>query len=287
MKKIAFLGLGVMGFPMAGHLSNAGFSVTVYNRTKTKAERWAQTYAGDIAITPEDAARGADVICICVGNDDDLRQVVTGDKGVMAGIKPGAIVVDHTTTSAEVALELAGKLEQNKVAFLDAPVSGGQAGAENGKLTIMLGGEEQHYQRVTSILDSYAQYHRLLGGVGAGQKAKMMNQICIAGVVQGLAEALSFGQKSGMDCEAVVDVISRGAAQSWQMQNRHQTMLKDEYDFGFAIDWMRKDLGIALQEAARNGASLPLTALVDQFYAEVQNMGGGRWDTSALLKRFR
>lgn len=287
MKKIAFLGLGVMGSPMAGHLSNAGHHVTVYNRTKAKAERWAQSYTGTIAVTPEEAVRGADVVCICVGNDDDLRQVVTGEKGVIVGVKPGAIVVDHTTTSAEVAVELAGQLVQNKVAFLDAPVSGGQAGAENGKLTIMLGGEEQHYQLVASVLDSYSQYHRLLGGVGAGQKAKMMNQICIAGVVQGLAEALSFGQKAGMDCEAVVDVISRGAAQSWQMQNRHQTMLQDEYDFGFAIDWMRKDLGIALQEAARNGTSLPLTALVDQFYSEVQGMGGGRWDTSALLKRFR
>ncbi|BDX06349.1 hypothetical protein MACH26_18700 [Planctobacterium marinum] len=212
---------------------------------------------------------------------------MSGAQGVIEGITENAIVIDHTTTSAEVAAEVSQALAEKSVAFLDAPVSGGQAGAENGKLTVMLGGNEEVYQTVTEVLDAYSQYHRLLGDVGAGQKAKMMNQICIAGVVQGLAEALSFGQKAGLDCEAVVDVISRGAAQSWQMENRHKTMLKDQYDFGFAIDWMRKDLGIALQEASNNGASLPLTALVDQFYADVQNKGGGRWDTSALLTRFK
>ncbi len=286
MMNVAFLGLGVMGYPMAGHLSNAGFQVTVYNRTQSKAQSWCQEYNGSMAETPSEAAKGADIVCICVGNDDDLRQVVKGDNGVFAGIQEKAIVIDHTTTSAEVATEMAELLATKQVSFLDAPVSGGQAGAENGKLTVMLGGEESEYRKITGVLDAYSQYHRLLGSVGAGQKAKMMNQICIAGVVQGLAEALAFGQNAGMDCEAVVDVISRGAAQSWQMQNRHKTMLQDQYEFGFAIDWMRKDLGIALQEASRNGSSLPLTALVDQFYADVQKMGGGRWDTSALLKRF-
>lgn len=286
MMNVAFLGLGVMGYPMAGHLSNAGFQVTVYNRTQSKAQSWCQEFNGSMAETPREAAKGADIVCICVGNDDDLRQVVKGDDGVFAGIQEKAIVIDHTTTSAEVATEMAELLATKQVSFLDAPVSGGQAGAENGKLTVMLGGEESEYRKTTGVLDAYSQYHRLLGAVGAGQKAKMMNQICIAGVVQGLAEALAFGQNAGMDCDAVVDVISRGAAQSWQMQNRHKTMLQDQYEFGFAIDWMRKDLGIALQEASRNGSSLPLTALVDQFYADVQKMGGGRWDTSALLKRF-
>lgn len=272
---------------MAGHLTHAGFNVTVYNRTTSKAEKWQEQYAGNIALTPEQAAKGADVICLCVGNDDDLRQVVLGEHGVLSGVKAGSVVIDHTTTSAIVAQEVASKLQENGVAFLDAPVSGGQAGAENGKLTVMLGGEQSVYDSVTEVLDAYSQYHRLLGAVGAGQKAKMMNQICIAGVVQGLAEALSFGQTTGMDCEAVIDVISRGAAQSWQMENRHKTMLKDEYEHGFAVDWMRKDLKIALEEAAQQGVSLPVTALVDQFYSDVQKMGGGRWDTSSLLKRLK
>lgn len=274
-----------MGYPMAGHLSKAGFNVTVYNRTANKAEKWQSEYSGNIALTPEDAARSADVLCLCVGNDDDLRQVVLGENGVIHKIKPGTVVIDHTTTSAQVAVEVAEKLAEKQVDFLDGPVSGGQAGAENGKLTVMLGGEERVYQAVTRVLDAYSQYHRLLGPVGAGQKAKMMNQICIAGIVQGLAEALSFGQTTGMDCEAVIDVISRGAAQSWQMENRHKTMLADEYEFGFAVDWMRKDLKIALEEAGQNGVSLPVTALVDQFYSDVQKLGGGRWDTSSLLKR--
>lgn len=287
MKKIAFLGLGVMGYPMAGHLANSGFDVTVYNRTTAKAESWCQTFPGKFALSPSEAVVDADVVCICVGNDKDLREVCLGAAGVIEGVSENAIVIDHTTTSAEVAVEVSQSLAKKSVAFLDAPVSGGQAGAENGKLTVMLGGNETVYQKITEVLDAYSQYHRLLGEVGAGQKAKMMNQICIAGVVQGLAEALSFGQKAGLDCEAVIDVISRGAAQSWQMENRHKTMLQGEFEFGFAVDWMRKDLGIALQEASNNGVSLPLTALVDQFYADVQNKGGGRWDTSALLTRLK
>lgn len=274
-----------MGFPMAGHLANAGYNVTVYNRTTSKAQAWLEHYQGSIALTPDDAATGADVICLCVGNDDDLREVVLGEQGIINTVKRGSIVIDHTTTSAIVAQEVAAKLNEVNVAFLDGPVSGGQAGAENGKLTVMLGGEKAVYNSVTSVLNTYSQYHRLLGPVGAGQKAKMMNQICIAGVVQGLAEALSFGQSTGMDCEAVIDVISRGAAQSWQMENRHKTMLADKYEHGFAVDWMRKDLKIALEEAAKQGVTLPVTALVDQFYSDVQKLGGGRWDTSSLLKR--
>lgn len=275
-----------MGYPMAGHLVKAGFNVTAYNRTNSKTQQWQTEFGGKIAPTPQDAAADADVICLCVGNDNDLRQVALGEEGVINSVKPGAVVIDHTTTSAMVAVEVESKLNEKNVKFLDAPVSGGQAGAENGKLTIMLGGDAQVYQSVSAVLDAYSQYHRLLGPTGSGQKAKMMNQICIAGIVQGLAEALSFGQTTGMDCEAVIDVISRGAAQSWQMENRHKTMLADEYEHGFAVDWMRKDLKIALEEAGQNGVSLPVTALVDQFYADVQKLGGGRWDTSSLLKRF-
>lgn len=286
MKKVTFIGLGVMGYPMAGHLVNSGFKVTVFNRTTVKAQRWQEQHKGGIAVSVEAAVADADVICLCVGNDDDLREIIAANNGVLSSVQPGAIVIDHTTTSAKVAVEMAELLKSKDVAFLDAPVSGGQAGAENGKLTVMLGGEEAVYQSVLPVLDAYSQYHRLLGNVGAGQTAKMMNQICIAGVVQGLAEALAFGKNADMDCAAVIDVISKGAAQSWQMENRHKTMLLDQYEFGFAIDWMRKDLGIALAEARQNGSSLPLTTLVDQFYAEVQNQGGGRWDTSALLKLF-
>lgn len=286
MKNIAFIGLGVMGYPMAGHLQKAGFNVTVYNRTTAKADNWVQQYGGSFAKTPLLAAKEADVICICVGNDDDLRQVVIGEDGICANVKPDAIVIDHTTTSAIVAREMEIAIKEKGAHFLDAPVSGGQAGAENGKLTVMLGGEEDIYQRCDAVLNAYSAYHRLLGPIGSGQLAKMMNQICIAGVVQGLAEALNFGQKAGLDCEAVVDVISKGAAGSWQMENRHKTMLADEYEFGFAIDWMRKDLNIALEEARQNGSSLPLAAMVDQYYADVQNMGGGRWDTSSLMARF-
>lgn len=287
MASVAFVGLGVMGYPMAGHLSNAGHQVTIYNRTHSKSEQWRKDYSGNVALTPKQAAADSQIICVCVGNDDDLRQVVLGDTGILAGCSEGDIIIDHTTASADVAREIAEIAEKQRVQFLDAPVSGGQAGAENGQLTIMVGGSQSAYEAVSEVMDSYARHHQLLGEVGSGQLAKMMNQICIAGVVQGLAEALHFGKNAGMDCEQVIEVISKGAAQSWQMENRYKTMLQGEYEFGFAIDWMRKDLDIALQEAKRNGSQLPLTALVDQFYADVQSMGGGRWDTSGLLARLQ
>ncbi len=283
-QKVAFLGLGVMGFPMAGHLAEKGFDVTVYNRTTQKAKDWVGKHGGQFRDTPKLAVADADVVCLCVGNDDDVRSVCMGDNGIIHGIKPGSTIIDHTTTSAQLAKELSAAFD-GIAEFLDGPVSGGQAGAENGKLTVMLGGEQQVYDKVTPVLSAYSHYHRLLGGAGSGQTAKMMNQICIAGVVQGLAEAIKFGKNADMDVAAVIDVISRGAAQSWQMQNRYETMLEGSYEFGFAVDWMRKDLGIALAEANNNGSSLPLTALVDQFYADVQKMGGGRWDTSSLLAR--
>lgn len=286
VKKVAFIGLGVMGFPMAGHLQQQGFSVSVYNRTTSKANAWAEQYGGDWANTPQQAAQGADVVCICVGEDRDLREVMTSQQGVLAASHPGQIIVDHTTASADVAREMADICGKQEVIFFDAPVSGGQAGAESGQLTVMLGGDEAHFARIQPVLNAYAKQAKLLGAVGSGQLAKMMNQICIAGVVQGLAEALHFGQQAGLDGAAVVEVISQGAAQSWQMENRYQSMLDGQYQFGFAVDWMRKDLNIALQEARRNGSQLPLTALVDQFYAEVQKNGGGRWDTSSLLTRF-
>lgn len=284
-KKVAFIGLGVMGYPMAGHLVASGFDVVVYNRTLEKAKKWQQQYGGDFAATPAQAAAGADVVCLCVGDDNDVRQVVSGEDGILHGISRGALIIDHTTASADVARELYDVCKSQEVGFLDAPVSGGQAGAENGQLTIMVGGDAEDYDVAEPVMQAYGRHSQLLGESGAGQLAKMMNQICIAGVVQGLAEALSFGQKAGIDAEQVVSVISKGAAQSWQMENRFNTMLQGEYDFGFAVDWMRKDLGIALAEARRNGAQLPVTALVDQFYAEVQAMGGGRWDTSSLLAR--
>ena len=285
--KIAFIGLGVMGFPMAGHLAKAGHKVVVYNRTQSKAQEWSTRFDGLSKSTPAKAASDADIIFICVGNDDDLRSVVCGESGILATAKEGAIIVDHTTASADVARELSTLSAQQGVAFLDAPVSGGQAGAENGQLTIMLGGDASSFTQVEPIIASYAKFSRLLGPIGSGQFAKMMNQICIAGVVQGLAEALHFGQNAGLDCESVIDVISQGAAQSWQMENRSKTMLAGEYDFGFAVDWMRKDLGIALEEARKNGSTLPLTALVDQFYADVQREGGNRFDTSSLLTRLK
>lgn len=283
--KVAFIGLGVMGFPMAGHLANAGYDVTVFNRTQSKAQAWLQTYSGQFELTPSLAAQSADVIFICVGNDDDLRAVVCGEHGILASAKKGCVIVDHTTASADVARELAKLCDNKEIDFLDAPVSGGQAGAENGQLTIMLGGQKASFERISSIIEVYARFSRLLGPVGSGQLAKMMNQICIAGVVQGLAEALHFGQNAGMDCQAVIDVISKGAAQSWQMENRAKTMIDGEYEFGFAVDWMRKDLNIALNEARKNGSTLALTALVDQFYADVQRQGGNRFDTSSLLAR--
>jgi 2-hydroxy-3-oxopropionate reductase len=286
-QNLAFIGLGVMGYPMAGHLAKAGHHVTVYNRTTVKAQEWLEEYSGKLAVSPAEAAQGADIIFLCVGNDDDLRGVMNGDEGVLAGVKSGCMIVDHTTTSAKVAREMAQLCETQGVLFYDAPVSGGQIGAQNGQLTIMLGGCESRFIELSEVSNAYAKFSQLLGPVGSGQLAKMMNQICIAGIVQGLAEALQFGQNAGLDCAAVIDVISKGAAQSWQMENRSATMLQQKYDFGFAVDWMRKDLDIALQEAKSNGSTLPMTALVDQFYADVQRLGGSRWDTSSLLARLQ
>lgn len=282
-QKVAFVGLGVMGFPMAGHLQQKGKQVCVYNRTHQKAQDWVQQYGGTSASTPAEAAAGADLVMLCVGNDDDVRSVVYGEQGVLAAMRPGSLLIDHTTASADLARELALACAQRGIGFLDAPVSGGQAGAQNGLLTIMLGGEANDFAKAEPTLMKYARSARLLGPAGSGQLAKMVNQICIAGVVQGLAEAMHFGQQAGLDGQAVLDTISKGAAQSWQMENRGSTMLQGKYDFGFAVDWMRKDLAITLNEARHNGATLPLTALVDQYYAQVQAMGGGRWDTSSLL----
>ncbi|MEG3768921.1 NAD(P)-dependent oxidoreductase [Alteromonas sp. 14N.309.X.WAT.G.H12] len=279
---VAFLGLGVMGFPMAGHLQKAGFNVTVYNRTQEKAQRWQDTYKGAQAATIESAVSHADVVFMCVGNDNDVLAVATK---ALDNMKADAVLVDHTTASATVARQLGSEAKQRNIGFLDAPVSGGEAGAVNGQLTIMVGGTDEVFNRIKPVMDVYARHSQRLGPTGSGQLAKMMNQICIAGIVQGLAEALHFGQQAGLDCDAVIEVISKGAAQSWQMENRALTMLKGEYEFGFAVDWMRKDLAIALDEARRNGSTLPLTALVDQFYADVQKSGGGRWDTSSLLSR--
>lgn len=283
--KVAFIGLGVMGFPMAGHLANAGHEVTVYNRTASKAGDWTSTYKGNSAATPALAAKNAEIIFTCVGNDDDLRQVVTGEDGVFSSMAAGAILVDHTTASAEVARELSAIAKEKGFGFMDAPVSGGQAGAENGVLSIMIGGEQAVFDKVEPVIDCYAKSARLLGEAGSGQLAKMVNQICIAGLVQGLSEGVHFAKQAGLDAAAVFDVIQHGAAGSWQMVNRNQTMIDDQFEFGFAVDWMRKDLRIALDESRSNGAQLPVTALVDQFYAEVQKMGGGRWDTSSLVKR--
>jgi 3-hydroxyisobutyrate dehydrogenase-like beta-hydroxyacid dehydrogenase len=281
-QKVTFVGLGVMGYPMAGHLCKAGYQTTVYNRTAAKAEQWCKDYSGNWSKTPREAAEGADFVFICVGNDDDLRSVVYGDDGVLAGIKDDAILVDHTTASANVAREISQKAQ---VAFLDAPVSGGQAGAENGALTVMVGGDQAAFDKARPVIMSYARAAELLGSAGAGQLTKMVNQICIAGLVQGLSEGLDFAQRSGLDGASVVDVISKGAAGSWQMENRGYTMLKDEFDFGFAVDWMRKDLGICIEESEKNGAALPITRIVNDYYAEIQAMGGGRWDTSSLMRR--
>ena len=284
--KVAFIGLGVMGYPMAGHVLRAGLETCVFNRNAVRAEQWCAEYGGDVAPSPAEAAKNADVVLVCVGNDDDVRAVVLGENGALAAMKPGAILVDHTTASAELAWELAGVAQQQGKQFLDAPVSGGQAGAENGALTVMIGGDQSTYDLAKPVIDCYSRFSKLLGPAGHGQLAKMVNQICIAGVVQGLAEGLSFAMKAGLEGEALIETISKGAAGSWQMENRYQTMLQDQYEFGFAVDWMRKDLGIALAEAARNGAELPVTALVDSFYQEVQTAGGGRWDTSSLLTRY-
>lgn len=286
MAKVAFIGLGVMGYPMAAHLKHkGGHDVTVYNRTTAKAERWVAEHAGQHRLTPAEAARDADFVFTMVGNDDDLRSVTLGENGVLASMKPGAILIDNTTASAEVARELEAACKAKCLGFIDAPVSGGQAGAENGVLTVMCGGEEATFEKARPVIDAYARMVGLMGPAGAGQLTKMINQICIAGLVQGLAEGIHFGKRAGLDIEKVVEVISKGAAGSWQMENRHKTMNVGKYDFGFAIDWMRKDLDIVLTEARRNGAKLPVTALVDQFYADVQAMGGNRWDTSSLLAR--
>ena len=286
-RDVAFLGLGVMGYPMAGHLASAGHRVTVYNRTAAKASQWVAEHGGKSAPTPADAARGAELVFACVGNDDDLRAVTLGTNGAFATMKPGAIFVDHTTASAAVARELAASAAGSGLAFVDAPVSGGNLGAVNGALTVMCGGDEAAFAQARPIAMAFAKAMTLLGPSGSGQLAKMVNQIAIAGLVQGLSEAIAFGERSGLDMKAVLDVIGKGAAQSWQMDNRGPTMIQGKFDFGFAVDWMRKDLGIALEEARRNGARLPVTALVDQFYADLQAAGGRRDDTSSLIKRLR
>ncbi|TAK49805.1 MAG: NAD(P)-dependent oxidoreductase [Xanthobacteraceae bacterium] len=286
MARVAFIGLGVMGFPMAGHLAaKGGHAVTVYNRTLAKAQGWVAKFGGTSAPTPREAASGAEFVMACVGNDDDLRAVTTGSDGAFHGMAKGAIFVDHTTASAAIARELATEAESRGLHFIDAPVSGGQAGAENGVLTVMCGGDEASYARAEAVIAAYSRMCRRLGPAGSGQLTKMVNQICIAGLVEGLAEAIHFARKAGLDVTAVIDTISKGAAQSWQMENRSGTMAAGEFDFGFAVEWMRKDLAICLDEARRNGASLPVTALVDEFYAEVIGMGGRRWDTSSLIAR--
>jgi 3-hydroxyisobutyrate dehydrogenase-like beta-hydroxyacid dehydrogenase len=286
-RNVAFLGMGVMGFPMAGHLALAGHQVTVYNRSAAKAQAWADEFKGRTAATPREAAAGADIVFCCVGNDDDLRSVVLGPNGAFAGMGKNTVFVDHTTASADVARELHGKAREAGLHFVDAPVSGGQAGAQNGMLTVMCGGDAEPFARIEPVAQAFSRSIVLLGDSGAGQLAKMVNQICIAGLVQGLSEAIAFGQRAGLDMEQVLAVISKGAAQSWQMENRGKTMVEGKFDFGFAVDWMRKDLGLVLDEAKRNGARLPVTALVDQFYADVQQAGGKRYDTSSLITRLK
>ncbi len=283
--KVAFLGLGVMGYPMAGHLKKKGHEVTVYNRSHVKAEKWAAEFAGKAMPTPRAAAESQEIVFACVGNDNDVRAITLADDGAFAGMSKGAVFVDNTTDSATVARDLYKEAKARGLGFIDAPVSGGQAGAENGALTVMCGGDAADYAKAEPAILAYAKASRLMGPAGSGQLTKMCNQICIAGIVEGLAEAIHFGRIVGLDMEAVIDVISKGAAQSWQMENRYKTMLQDKFDFGFAVDWMRKDLGICLEEAHRSGAHLPMAALVDQFYSEVQSMGGGRWDTSSLIAR--
>ena len=281
--KVAFIGLGVMGFPMAGYISKAGHDVTVYNRTAAKAEKWAQTYKGKTASTPAEAAKEADFVFTCVGNDSDLKEVTTGPEGAFQNVKKGAVFIDNTTASAKVARELFNIATEKGFGFLDAPVSGGQAGAENGALTVMVGGEQSDYEKAEPVIDCYSKKIKLLGSAGSGQLAKMVNQICIAGLVQALSEGIRFGQNAGLNVEDVIEVISKGAAQSWQMENRFKTMIEDKFDYGFAVDWMRKDLGIAMEEAKSNGSKLPVTEIVDQYYAEVQKNGGNRFDTSSLI----
>ena len=282
---VAFIGLGVMGYPMAGYISKAGHNVTVFNRTKSKAEKWIGEYKGKIADTPAEAVKGAEYIFTCVGNDNDLREVTFGDNGAFKTIKKGSIYIDNTTASATIAREIYDYSKKNNFGFLDAPVSGGQAGAENGALTVMIGGEQESFDKAKDIIDCYSKKMKLLGKAGNGQLAKMVNQICIAGLVQGLSEGINFGIKAGLNMEDVIEVISKGAAQSWQMDNRYKTMIDDKFEFGFAVDWMRKDLKIALDEAKKNKSLLPITEIIDGYYADIQNIGGNRWDTSSLIKR--
>mgnify|MGYP006171103473 CR=1 FL=1 len=285
MSNVAFIGLGVMGYPMAGYISKAGHNVTVYNRTSSKADKWLSEYKGSKAETPANAVKDADFIFTCVGNDNDLREVTFGNNGIFKTIKKSTIYIDNTTASATIAREIYDYSIKNNFGFLDAPVSGGQAGAENGALTVMIGGDQQNYDKAKNIIDCYSKKMKLLGKAGNGQLAKMVNQICIAGLVQSLSEAINFGMKAGLNMEDVIEVISKGAAQSWQMENRYKTMIEDKFTFGFAVDWMRKDLKIALEEAKKNNSLLPVTEIVDQYYEEVQEMGGNRWDTSSLIKR--
>ena len=284
---VAFIGLGVMGYPMAGYISKGGHNVTVFNRTKSKAEKWIKEYKGKMAETPAEAAKDAEYVFTCVGNDNDLREVTFGDNGAFKTIKKGAIYIDNTTASATIAREIYDHANKNEFGALDAPVSGGQAGAENGALTVMIGGDQADFDKAKDKIDCYSKKMKLLGKAGSGQLAKMVNQICIAGLVQGLSEGINFGMKAGLNMQDVIEVISKGAAQSWQMENRYKTMIDDKFDFGFAVDWMRKDLRIAMDEAKNNGSLLPVTELVDKFYGEVQGLGGNRWDTSSLIKRFR
>ena len=284
---VAFIGLGVMGYPMAGYISKGGHNVTVYNRTGAKADKWLKDFKGKKADTPKDAAKDADYVFTCVGNDNDLREVTFGENGIFKSINKGAVYIDNTTASATIAREIYSHAKKNGFGFLDAPVSGGQAGAENGALTVMVGGDQGDFDKALDKIDCYSKKVKLLGKSGSGQLAKMVNQICIAGLVQGLSEAINFGQKAGLNMEDVIEVISKGAAQSWQMENRYKTMLEDKFDFGFAVDWMRKDLKIAMEEAKNNGSLLPITEIIDKYYAEVQDLGGKRWDTSSLIKRFR
>ncbi len=287
MSKVSFIGLGVMGYPMAGHISKAGHDVTVFNRTTTKAEKWTKEYKGKFAKSPMEAVKDSDFIFSCVGNDNDLKEVTLGDNGLFKSAKKNSVYIDNTTASAEIARELYKKAKESGFQFLDAPVSGGQAGAENGALTVMIGGDEDAFKKASPVIDSYSKKMKLLGPAGNGQLAKMVNQICIAGVVQGLSEAINFGLNAKLKMEDVIETISKGAAQSWQMENRFKTMIDDKFDYGFAVDWMRKDLKIAMDEAKRNNSPLPITKLIDEYYGEVQKMGGNRWDTSSLIKRFR
>ena len=285
--KVSFIGLGVMGYPMAGYISKAGHNVTVFNRTKSKAEKWLKTYSGKMAETPAEAARDSDFVSTCVGNDNDLKVVTFGENGIFKSIKKGSIYVDNTTASATIAKEIYDYAIKNNFGFLDAPVSGGQAGAENGTLTVMIGGDKKDYDKASPIINCYSKKMKLLGKAGSGQLAKMVNQICIAGLVQGLSEGINFGMKAGLNMEEVIEVISKGAAQSWQMENRYKTMIEDKFDFGFAVNWMRKDLKFALEEAKKNNSLLPVTEIVDKYYGDIQKMGGERWDTSSLIKRLR